>query len=408
MKQNRSSIEEELSRPAGEVSIIKVVNALIQHAYEMRASDIHIDPEEDRIRVRLRIDGVLYNVFAFPKEIQSEIITRIKVMSGLRTDEHQIAQDGRTRYTPHGEKKSFDIRVSIAPTYYDENAVLRLLSDLGRAFALDNIGFSEKDHKTVAEAITRPNGMILATGPTGSGKTTTLYTILKTLNTEHVAIITAEDPVEYSIGGITQIQVNTQTDLTFANALRSILRQDPNIIMVGEVRDEDTAKISVNAALTGHLLLSTIHTNNAATTLPRLLEMGAKPFLIASTVNIAIAQRLVRKICQECKEEWHPTINDIQAMGEVLADKFKEETPVFYRGKGCDICGGSGYYGRIGIYEVLEVTDAIREAIMKRLNADEIEQIAIHEGMTTMLDDGMEKAKQGITSIEEVLRVMHE
>lgn len=409
MPTEESAIEKELNAPTGEVSIIKVVDSLIQHAYEMRASDIHIDPEEQRMKVRLRVDGVLHAAFVFPKEIESEIITRIKVMAGLRTDEHQIAQDGRMRfYDQSAKEKSFDVRVSIAPTYYGENAVLRLLSDLGQSFTLDTIGFSERDRAIVARTLSKSNGMILATGPTGSGKTTTLYAMLKTLNTEDVSIITAEDPIEYSIEGITQIQVNAQTDLTFANALRSILRQDPNIIMVGEIRDEDTAKIGVNAALTGHVLLSTLHTNDAATTLPRLLEMDVKPFLIASTVAVAIGQRLVRKICPHCKTEWRPTINDVQAFGEALASKLEKEIPAFYRGKGCEACGGSGYRGRVGMYEVLEVTDAIREAVMKRLNADEIRNIAIHEGMTTMLDDGVEKAKQGATSIEEVLRVMHE
>jgi len=411
-KPDRSPVEKELARPAEEVSIIKLVDALITHAYESRASDIHLDPGENMLNVRMRIDGVLHYTFTLPEEIHPEVISRIKVLSGLRTDEHQSAQDGRLRFstTVPGQKGklSFDIRVSIVPTYHGENAVLRLLAEQGQVFAIENIGLSERDLKIVKNESSRSFGMILVTGPTGSGKTTTLYTILKRLNIPEVSIITIEDPIEYSLKTVNQIQVNSKTGLTFADGLRSILRQDPNIIMVGEIRDEETAGIAVNAALTGHLLLSTIHTNDAATTLPRLLDMGVEPFLIASTVNIAIGQRLVRKICEVCKKSKTLTDVELKTLKENLPKEVKVTTNVFYYGEGCDSCGDSGYRGRTGIYEVLEITSAIQQAITEQRTSDYIEEIARDEGMTTMAQDGFSKAQLGVTSIEEVLRVMHE
>src|SRR3989344_987032 len=268
------------------LSIISLIDDLVEEAQRLRASDIHIDPQADSVRVRYRIDGVMADHHTLPKSIHSEVITRIKILSGLRTDEHQSALDGRFRLTI--DDTPIDIRVSIAPAYYGENAVLRLLSDKAQDFTLTTLGFSEENQKKILSAIQRPYGMILATGPTGSGKTTTLYTLLKKLSTPEVSIITIEDPIEYSIGGINQIQANTRTGLTFAQGLRSILRQDPNIIMVGEIRDAETAGIAVNTALTGHLLLSTLHTSDASTTLPRLLDMGIDPYLVASTVNVAV------------------------------------------------------------------------------------------------------------------------
>lgn len=398
-------VEKELKGKPDEISIIHLVNSIVAHAFEIRASDIHIDPEEKKVRVRLRIDGVLHDIFVLPKEIQSEIITRIKVLSGLRTDEHQAAQDGRFKI-PIEDIGYIDVRVSIAPTYYGENAVLRILSERTQ-LDLEQLGFSERDLKIIKAAIKKPYGMILATGPTGSGKTTTLYSIIKELNTPEVSIVTIEDPIEYSINGIDQIQVNPQTGISFAQGLRSLLRQDPNVIMVGEIRDEETAGIAVNAALTGHLILSTIHTNDAATTLPRLLDMHIEPFLISSTINIAIGQRLVRKICSNCRVV--KILNDAEfeslknITGEGLLGGYRE----FFEGKGCDICE-DGYEGRIGIYEVLEVTDTIRELIMKRANSRDIYQAVTAEGMTTMFEDGFKKALAGITTIEEILRIIHE
>jgi len=408
MPNNKSAIESEIKRPSDEISIIKLVDYIIEHAFESRASDIHIDPTEKSLDIRFRIDGVLRNVFTIPKEIHQEVISRIKVLSGLRTDEHQTAQDGRFKFTTADSKVAFDMRVSIIPTYYGENVVMRLLVEQGEKFTLENIGFSSRDMKVVRRAMQKPFGMILATGPTGSGKTTTLYTMLQELNRPGVSIITIEDPIEYSLPGTDQVQVNSQTGLTFANGLRSILRQDPNIIMVGEIRDEETAGIAVNAALTGHLLLSTLHTNDSATTLPRLLDMGIEPFLIASTVNIAIGQRLIRQLCPNCKVQKTYTEEELKNLKELVSGNFFEKNKTFYVGKGCTKCTDTGYLSRIGIHEVLEVTDAIRVAITTHLPAAEIKKIAVHEGMTTILEDGLNKAKEGITSIEEVLRVIHE
>lgn len=407
-----SSIEKELSLPVADISIIKLVDRIIEHAYNSRASDIHIDPAENKVNVRFRIDGVMHSVFILPREIQEEIISRIKVLSGLRTDEHQSAQDGRFKFRLNNGAQSFDIRVSITPTYYEENAVLRLLVEPEQGFSLENLGFSKRNLSLVRKGIKKPYGMILVTGPTGSGKTTTLYTILKELNTPKVSIITIEDPIEYSLEGIEQIQVNVRTGLVFATGLRSILRQDPNIIMVGEIRDEETAGIAVNAALTGHLLLSTLHTNDAATTLPRLLDMGIEPFLIASTVNVAVSQRLVRRLCQTCKVKKDLTPDEIKSLESSLPKIYLRgislANKTFYEGKGCNECSGNGYKGRIAIHEVLEITESVRKTIMVQATTATIRDIAVLEGMVPILQDGFEKAEQGITSIEEILRVMHE
>lgn len=390
-----------------ELSIVRLVDALIENAYKQKASDIHIDPELDDLRIRLRVDGVLRDSFAFPKDLASEIISRLKVMSGLRTDEHQTAQDGRFRIQTK-DSAFIDIRLSIAPTYYGENAVMRLLTQQAQEFTLETLGFSKKNQTKIQKAIKKPYGMILATGPTGSGKTTTLYTIVKILNTAEISIVTIEDPIEYSIEGVEQIQVNSRTGLTFATGLRSILRQDPNIIMVGEIRDEDTAGIAVNAALTGHLLLSTLHTNDAATTLPRLIDMKIEPFLIASTVNIAIGQRLVRTICPDCRIVKRLTDEEFKSLSEVLPAGTMDSQKKFYVGKGCGACDQSGYKGRIGIHEVLEMTNEVREAVVRKADADEIRKIAIKGGMETMFEEGFQKAVQGVTTIEEILRVIHE
>lgn len=405
---DKSLIQKELAKKSSDISIIELVEYIIEYAYKSRASDIHIDPQEKSMVVRFRIDGVMVPALDIPKEIQGEIISRIKVLAGMRTDEHKSAQDGRFKYVMKDTDTDFDIRVSIIPTYYGENCVMRLLVEKDEDFTLEGIGFSQRDIKVVRGAIKKPYGMILATGPTGSGKTTTLYTILSELNSPEVTIITIEDPIEYSIEGIEQIQVNKQTDLTFANGLRSVLRQDPNIIMVGEIRDEETASIAINAALTGHLLLSTLHTNDAATTLPRLLDMGIEPFLIASTVNIAISQRLVRKLCDTCKVKKELTTEEKNTLKETVPEEIIDNITHVYEAKGCKECNNTGYRSRIGIHEVLEVTDNIRDAIMKNLSANDIKKIAIQEGMTTIIEDGFNKVKDGITSIEEVLRVTRE
>ena len=393
------------------ISVIRLVDNLVESAFEMRASDIHIDPAEKELRVRFRIDGVLHDTFKLPKDLQSEVITRIKVLSGMRTDEHQAAQDGRFRAgIRQGEKiANVDVRVSIAPTYYGENCVMRLLSAEGGApLDLEHLGFSKTDLEKIERAMKKPYGLILATGPTGSGKTTTLYSILRKLNHPEISIITIEDPVEYSIEGVDQIQVNARTGLTFAQGLRFILRQDPNIIMVGEIRDAETASIAVNAAMTGHVVLSTLHTNDATTTLPRLIEMDVEPFLITSTINIAIGQRLVRTLCLKCKVEKAATKAELEALAAMVPPERLKGKTKFWTAKGCTECDKSGYRGRIGIHEVLEITEDIRALIMRRANASEIRGAAVKAGMTTMLEDGVEKAFAGLTTVEEVLRVFHE
>ncbi len=400
-----AQIKKELDK-GDNISIINLVDLLIKHAYKLRASDIHIDPSPENLLVRFRIDGVLQDIFTFPRVIHSEIISRVKILTGLRTDEHQAAQDGRFRLITD-DKGVIDIRVSIMPTYYGENAVLRLLADQSEAFTLDNIDLNKENLEKIQEALRKPYGMILATGPTGSGKTTTLYTMIKRLNTKEVSIITIEDPIEYAVEGVEQVQVNARTGLTFANALRSFIRQDPNIIMVGEIRDVETANLAVNTALTGHLLLSTLHTNDAATTLPRLLDMKVEPFLAASTVHVAIGQRLVRKICPECKEAYHLIPEEksrvLAAIGNLPLNGAK-----FWRGKGCEQCNGTGYLGRLGIHEVLVVDNDIREAILRRASASEIKKIAINNGMKTLVEDGFAKAKAGLTTIDEIIRIFYE
>lgn len=389
------------------ISIISLVDALIEEAQAMRASDIHIDPTDKELQVRMRIDGVLQDIYSLPKEIQSEIVSRIKVLAGLRTDEHQNPQDGRFRVIFEG-KGPVDVRVSIVPVYYGENVVLRLLTERSDTLSLEILGLRQSDRKKIESAIYKPYGMILATGPTGSGKTTTLYTILKILNTREVSIVTIEDPIEYAIEGINQIQVNSQTKLSFANGLRSVLRQDPDIIMVGEIRDPETANLAVNTALTGHLMLSTLHTNDAVTTLPRLLDLGLEAYLITNTVNIVIGQRLVRKICEKCKETRKLTESERRSISELGSFTENNIPEVVYHGKGCDECLGSGFRGRVGIYEVMVIDDMIREAMLTKSSAAHIKKLAVQRGMSSMVEDGYEKALVGITTLEEVLRVIHE
>ncbi len=401
-----AAIKKELAEGAN-LSIINLIDHLINHAYSISASDIHINPLEKIVRVRFRIDGVLENSYSFPKEIHSEIISRIKVLSGLRTDEHHAVQDGRFRNII-SDTGSVDIRVSVVPTYHGENIVLRLLTDQAELFTLETLGFAENDQKKISHAIKKSHGMVLVTGPTGSGKTTTLYTIIKMLNSNKVSIVTIEDPIEYAIDEINQIELNQRTGLTFANGLRSILRQDPNIIMVGEIRDTETAGIAVNTALTGHLLLSTLHTSDASTTLPRLMDMKIEPFLAASTLSIAIGQRLVRKICNHCKEQKTISEEEYKRLFETLLKSVLGNNKNFFRGKGCEACNGSGYHGRTVISEVLVADEEIRAAILRKASSSEIERIAVKNGMTTMLADGFKKAISGITTIQEILRVIHE
>lgn len=387
-------------------SVKDLVDGIVRYAFLIRASDIHLDPFEDIVAVRFRIDGILHDVMAITKDVHYKVITRIKVLSELRTDEHYAAQDGRFRVMV--EQTPVDVRVSIAPTYFGENAVMRLLVGQTKALRLEELGFSESDLQKVQNNISKSFGMILATGPTGSGKTTSLYSVMNILNSRERSIITIEDPIEYTLPGVSQIQVNPRTNLTFAAGLRTIVRQDPNIIMVGEIRDEETAGIAVNAAMTGHLLLSTLHTNDASVTLPRLLDMGIEPFLIASTVNIAIGQRLVRRLCSQCAVRRNITAIEKESLSNIIPADILEQHNGFYDPQGCPECNNSGFLGRIGIYEVLEVTENIRGLIMRRKDADTIASAAMEEGMTSMIVDGFIKATKGITSLAEVLRVIHE
>ncbi len=386
--------------------VAKIVDLLIDSAYEEKSSDVHIEPQEKGSLVRFRIDGILQDILLLSKYLHDRVITRIKVLSNLRTDEHLSAQDGKMRILL--EEENLDIRVSIVPIADGEKAVLRLLSSKSREYNLVDLGMTEKDLEKVVKAYSRSNGMLLSTGPTGSGKTTSIYGILKILNTRDKNITTIEDPVEYRIKGANQIQTNVKTNLTFAAGLRSILRQDPNIIFVGEIRDGETAGIAVNAALTGHLVFSTLHTNDAVTAIPRLTDMKVEPFLVASTVSVVIAQRLVRQICQFCKYEIPLGIDEVAKnfSEEVIKRNFGDVQEIkIFKGKGCKMCRQSGYLGRIGLFEVLEVTKSIRGLITRRADADEIADLAQKEGMTTMLDDGLTKILKGKTSLEEVLRV---
>lgn len=371
-----------------EAPVAKLVEELITAAYNDRASDIHIEPEEETSLIRFRVDGVLQDLVRIPSSLHDRIVTRVKVLSNLRTDEHLSAQDGKLQVKLPDEE--LDIRVSIIPVSLGEKIVMRLLSSRSRNYSLSDLGMNDTDLEKVTKAYNKSYGMILSTGPTGSGKTTSIYSILKILNTREKNIMTIEDPIEYRITGANQVQVNAKTNLTFANGLRSILRQDPNVIFVGEIRDSETAGIAVNAALTGHLVLSTLHTNDAATAIPRLTDMKVEPFLVASTVNVIIAQRLIREICATCKEEI-----EIEHNGK----KMKA-----FHGKGCKVCRNTGYLGRIGLFEVLEITKNIRKLILEKADSDIIAEAAIKEGMTTMLQDGLEKVSKGLTTIEEVMR----
>ena len=390
----------------GDAPIAKITDLLIKYAYRDKASDIHIEPEEKNLLIRFRIDGILHDVLYLDRKLHERILTRIKILSRLRTDEHLSAQDGKMRLVVDDD--NLDLRVSIIPIAEGENAVLRLLSSHFRQFSLIDLGMSSKDLEKVNAAINKSYGMILSTGPTGSGKTTSIYAILKILNTREKNITTIEDPVEYRIQGVNQIQVNPKTNLTFADGLRSILRQDPNVIFVGEIRDNETAGIAVNAALTGHLVVSTLHTNDSATALPRLIDMKVEPFLVASTVNIIIAQRLVRKICESCKIQLsikRQSIEEIISADMTTKHFGNTEDITILKGQGCKVCHSTGYLGRIGVFEILEMTERIKKLITEKSDSDMIMKAATEEGMTTMLDDGLDKIVKGITTFEEVLRV---
>ena len=389
--------------------IIKIVETIISYASKNNASDIHIEPQNDSTIVRFRIDGNLHDVITLSSTIYSEIVRRIKVLARMRTDESQAPQDGKIEFEFDDHK--IDVRVSTVPVRKGEKIVMRLLSDKARQISLLSLGISENDLIKIENAYNKPFGAILATGPTGSGKTTTMYAILKLLNNRDVNIMTIEDPIEYDVEGINQMQVNQKEDVSFATGLRSILRQDPNIILVGEIRDQDTADIAVNAAMTGHLVLSTLHTNDATTAIPRLIDMGIEPFLIASTVTAIVAQRLVRKIHTVCRvSEDVPRLELLKYLSEIEINKYfgTEEIVRLYKGKGCDLCHHSSYDGRMGIFEILVIDDEIKHAIIDKQDATTIRKLAQKKGMRTMLEDGIEKAIRGETTIAEVLRVSKE
>lgn len=397
--QERQEVDDGSVDESEKAPIIRMINLIVKEALKRRASDIHIEPEVDGMRVRYRIDGVLHDILNIPKENQNAVVVRIKIMSRLDITINQTPQDGRFRLKI--ANKEVDFRVSILPTTFGQKIVMRILDKDKLAVGLDGLGFEERSLKILKEAINKPFGMILVTGPTGSGKSTTLYSIISELNTVERNIITVEDPVEYLIEGLTQIQARPEIGLTFAAGLRAMLRQSPDIVMVGEIRDNETADIAIKASLTGQLVFSTLHTNDAAGTLTRLVDMGVEPFLVASSLVLVSAQRLCRKICFKCKEK----VDIPQEMRDRLKDKLPKGITL-YHGKGCEACNQTGYYGRMGLTELLEVDDVMRDMLIEGRLSDDIKEYARREkGMITLWDDGMSKCEAGLTSLEEVLRI---
>ncbi|MBL1434249.1 type II/IV secretion system protein [Candidatus Wolfebacteria bacterium] len=388
----------------GERIVPEILEEIINDALTHRASDIHFEPQESsEAIVRFRIDGVLHNAGRIPREYYENLINRIKVKSHLRIDEHFKAQDGSMSHTYKG--KVIDLRTSIAPTINGEKIVLRLLASYVRGLTLESLGLSNDNQRILEASSKKPFGMILITGPTGSGKTTTLYALLRILNRPEVNITTIEDPVEYKIAGVNQIQVNPETDLTFSRGLRSIIRQDPDIILVGEIRDNETAEIATNAALTGHLVLSTFHANDAATSIPRLLDMGIEPFLLASTLEIVIAQRLIRQICQECRYSVKVSSSELAKSFKEVSDYFPEKEIILYKGRGCESCGGTAFKGRTAIFEFIQITEDIKNLILKNPSTNQIWEIAKKQNSRRLFEDGIDKVKNGITTLDELLRV---
>ncbi|TMH01995.1 MAG: type II secretion system protein GspE [Betaproteobacteria bacterium] len=395
---------QQLKDLASEAPVIRLVSLIITNALEMRASDIHFEPFENRLIVRYRIDGVLHEVESPPRRLSAAVISRIKIMAMLDIAERRLPQDGRIRLRVQG--KEIDLRVSTVPTMHGESVVMRILDKGGVALDFKRLGFEDDTLQGFLDVLMEPHGILLVTGPTGSGKTTTLYTALDRLNKPDVKILTVEDPVEYQMPGINQIQVKPQIDLTFANALRSIVRQDPDVIMIGEIRDLETAQIAVQSALTGHLVLSTVHTNDAASTVNRLLDMGVEDYLLTSTVIGILAQRLVRTLCPACKESYTALPEVVDELG---LRKFSTKSDVtLYHAKGCKDCGPTGFIGRVSIMEMLPMSDHLRTHVMRHATSTELRAEAIKEGMVTMYEDGMRKAMNGVTTFEEVLRVTRE
>jgi len=407
LSKTRTVDSKEISEIIKEAPIAKIVSTILEYAVTSRASDVHIEPQEERVRVRYRIDGILYDRLSLPKSVQDALISRIKILSEMKIDEHRTPQDGRFNFKV--ENKEVDLRISVLPTTFGEKIVMRLLRKSGGVPTLPELGLSGSSLKNLDTSILRPHGIIIVCGPTGSGKTTTLYSVLAKLNTTRVNIMTLEDPVEYQIQGVNQVQVNPAVGLTFATGLRAFLRQDPNIILVGEIRDKETTELAIQAALTGHLVFSTLHTSNAAGALPRLLDLGAETFLLASTMNAIVGQRIARKICTYCKESYIPPAQIINEIKTVLGHLYPANGELkVYRGKGCEQCGDSGYLGRVGIFETLPVTPKVASLVLQHGDANTLEKSAVEEGMITMKQDGYLKVLQGTTTIEEVLRVAQE
>jgi type II secretory ATPase GspE/PulE/Tfp pilus assembly ATPase PilB-like protein len=390
-----------------EEKVAQIVSQILDFAIKSRASDVHIEPQEGSTRVRYRIDGILQEKLSIPKELHDALISRIKILSGMKIDEKRIPQDGRFNFK--GTEEEVDLRISSLPTSWGEKIVMRLLKKSGGVPTLPELGLRGRGLKNLQDAILRPHGIILICGPTGSGKTTTLYSVISALNTSKVNIVTLEDPIEYKIPGVNQVQINPAVGLTFASGLRAFLRQDPNIILVGEIRDHETADLAIQASLTGHLVFSTLHTNDASGALPRLLDMGAEPYLLASSMTCIVAQRVVRTIHEDCKESYIPDPKVVDEMKKDLGNLWQPQGEVkLFKGKGDPDCGNSGYYGRIGIFEVLPISEKIGKLILERSDATSIGNEAREEGMITLKQDGYMKAVEGITTVEEVLRVAQE
>jgi type IV pilus assembly protein PilB len=390
-----------------EEKIAQIVSQILDFAIKSRASDVHIEPQEKSTRVRYRIDGILQEKLSIPRELHESLISRVKILSGMKIDEKRIPQDGRFNFK--GSEEEVDLRVSSLPTSWGEKIVMRLLKKSGGVPDLPELGLRGRGLKNLQDAILRPHGIILICGPTGSGKTTTLYSVISKLNTPKVNIITLEDPIEYKIPGVNQVQINPAAGLTFASGLRSFLRQDPNIILVGEIRDRETADLAVQASLTGHLVFSTLHTNDASGALPRLLDMGAEPYLLASSITCIVAQRVVREVHDACKEAYTPEPRILEEIKKELGNFWQPQGNIkFYKGKGDPDCANSGYYGRIGIFEVIPTSEKIGKLILERASASEIEKMAKEEGMISLKQDGYLKVTEGITTVEEVLRVAQE
>ena len=382
--------------------IVKFVNLLISQAIQDRASDIHIEPTERDLRVRFRIDGVLHEIMKSPKTIQAGVISRLKIMSDINIAERRIPQDGRLSVNAGGKK--IDLRVATLPTVWGEKIVMRILDNSTAMMKLTDLGFSDNNYTRFEKSFVKPYGMILVTGPTGSGKSTTLYATLNIVSTPEKNVITVEDPVEYRIPGINQVQVNVKAGLTFAAALRSILRSDPDVVLIGEIRDHETAQIAIEASLTGHMVLSTLHTNDSPSAVSRLIEMGIEPFLVGSALDSVLAQRLARRLCPKCKEAYTPSPESLQTARYPWQDG--EELPTLFRAVGCSACSKTGYKGRLALHEVMTVSEQIEQLAVARSSAEAIGRVAREEGMTTLRDDGMAKIAMGVTTLEEILRVV--